>query len=518
MAFSVAVRTSVVKGLSMQSMGSHRGRTAMKAASFPKDLGLNRLTSFSFAERDQRVLRETIPSGMEASEQGAGPHSMKTDLLPWMISFAILITASFTSGSNLPAVVLGVAEMLFFGFNCFQASLLETPMEPEPVARDLDELWDMILASSHCTRQFLSGWFYDAEFDLITVEDVHSFLTWATFSTTYELLDEDKKGSIHKILLKIQGQLDYEFPTRSPGQEPLPCMRFTIEPLLYKHKPIVFYLVCQWLLGAAAGFQLRKEGFSKHVDGEISYWIRFPETEESRRKKPIVFVHGVGVGLVTYMSFLRELMVNDCPMILIEQPHISCTISPVVPSIDDHLYGIERIFQRWNLEDAFWVGHSYGSVLLSWMVQHLPERVAGVGLIDPVVMMLNLKDVLYNFLYKKTQDNDKRKLGNKLGDLIGSELYLNNALRRNFWWYRNILWAQDLQKQNIPSLVCLSEHDEIVPSHAVHRHIEQHASSFGQHTCVKSYTMRNANHGQILFDRDLSRELAGRLSSVWRDL
>ncbi|EKX46261.1 hypothetical protein GUITHDRAFT_107873 [Guillardia theta CCMP2712] len=490
----------------------------MKAASFPKDFSLNRLTSFSFFESDQKVLRETIPSGMDASQHLSNPHSVKTDLLPWMISLAILVTASFTSGSNLPAIVLGIAEMMFFGYNCLQASVLETPMEPEPVARDLDELWDMILSSSHCTRQFLSGWFYDSKFESITVEDVHSFLTWATFSTTYEVLDEDKKCSIHRIFVKIQEQLNYEFPTRLPSQQPLPCMRFTIEPLLYKHKPIVFYLVCQWLLGAAAGFQLRKEGFAKHVDGEISYWIRLPECEESRKKKPIVFVHGVGVGLITYLSFLKELMVNDCPMILIELPHISCTISPVVPSIDDHLYGIERIFQRWELQDAFWVGHSYGSVVLSWMVQHLPERVAGIGLIDPVVMMLNLKDVLYNFLYKKTQDNDRRKLGNKLGDLIGSELYLNNALRRNFWWYRNILWAQDLQKQNIPSLVCLSEHDEIVPSHAVHRHIEQHASRLGQHNCVRSYTMRNANHGQMLFDRDISRDLASRLSSVWREL
>ena len=63
---------------------------------------------------------------------------------------------------------------------------------------------------------------------------------------------------------------------------------------------------------------------------------------------------------------------------------------------------------------------------------------AGLALIDPVVLMLNLKNVLYNFLYK----NDG---ADGIADIIGSELGVNIALRRNFWWYRNILWASDLQ-------------------------------------------------------------------------
>lgn len=29
-----------------------------------------------------------------------------------------------------------------------------------------------------------------------------------------------------------------------------------------------------------------------------------------------------------------------------------------------------------------------------------PERVAGLAFLDPVVFMLNLKDILYNFLYR----------------------------------------------------------------------------------------------------------------------
>lgn len=35
------------------------------------------------------------------------------------------------------------------------------------------------------------------------------------------------------------------------------------------------------------------------------------------------------------------------------------------------------------------------------MIHHAPSRVAGVAFIDPVVMLLNRKDILYNFLYKR---------------------------------------------------------------------------------------------------------------------
>ena len=85
------------------------------------------------------------------------------------------------------------------------------------------------------------------------------------------------------------------------------------------------------------------------------------------------------------------------------------------------------------------------------MAQHLPSRVAGLTFVDPVVLMLNLKHILFNFLYKHQRDGRF--------DLIGSELHVNNALRRNFWWYRNIVWASDLSATG--SLICLSEQDEI---------------------------------------------------------
>jgi len=139
--------------------------------------------------------------------------------------------------------------------------------------------------------------------------------------------------------------------------------------------------------------------------------------------------------------------------------------------------------------------------------------VAGVAFIDPVVLMLNLRNTLYNFLYRVEQDG-------KISDVLGSELYLNYALRRNFWWYRNILWAQDIQDAGVPGLVCVSENDEIVPSWAVEKHVEEHAESLGgpDKSLVECYMIEGSNHGQILFDGDLANEVAGRVNLFWEQV
>jgi len=46
------------------------------------------------------------------------------------------------------------------------------------------------------------------------------------------------------------------------------------------------------------------------------------------------------------------------------------------------------------------IGHSYGSLVATHFVRTRPDRVASLGLIDPVSILLCLPDVVYNFIYK----------------------------------------------------------------------------------------------------------------------
>lgn len=47
------------------------------------------------------------------------------------------------------------------------------------------------------------------------------------------------------------------------------------------------------------------------------------------------------------------------------------------------------------------IGHSFGSVVVSWMIASAPECVESVLLLDPVSLMLQEPDVAHNFLYRE---------------------------------------------------------------------------------------------------------------------
>ena len=466
------------------------------------------------------TLTTQLPSDTVAKSQPLSDSSqwkLTGDYFPWVVGalWTLLLTGA-SNFSAFPAVIIGCIEIAFFVYNKLLAQSANTPALPETMSRDLMELWDNCLQySPDGPADFLSGWFYDAPLEAITKQDLQDFLAWGSCSTTWELLTESSRQKINAVYDLFELRLEHRFPERKAGQEPLPCMRFSIEPMEYKHKPTSYYWVCSFFLGLAGKAGMLSQGFSRHRSRSLNYWVRVPETAAGRARTPIIFVHGIGVGLVMYLKLIKELMANDCPVVCIELPFISSTLGAYdVPTIKDQLQSVDALCTRWGFKKAMFVGHSYGSVMLSWMAQHLPHRVAGMAFIDPVVLMLNLKNVLYNFLYKKDG-------GDGIADIIGTELGVNIALRRNFWWYRNILWASDLQRHELPTVVCLSEHDEIGPALAVEKHINQHAEECAdkrQTSCVQSYMMKGATHGGFLFDPDMLQALMSRISQHYTSI
>eukprot|EP00290_Baffinella_frigidus_P010471 CAMPEP_0180142584 /NCGR_PEP_ID=MMETSP0986-20121125/15673_1 /TAXON_ID=697907 /ORGANISM="non described non described, Strain CCMP2293" /LENGTH=606 /DNA_ID=CAMNT_0022085821 /DNA_START=19 /DNA_END=1839 /DNA_ORIENTATION=- len=456
-----------------------------------------------------QIPNKCLPSGMAPAEPHQIVGKVKIDAVVWGLAAGVAMVLAVAFRTPVVAGLLAIAEVLFFVLQYLQAREMNAPPRPEPVRRDVGELWRMCMRGSpDGPESFIVGWFYDKDMSDISREDMEDFVSWAIFSSTFELLNPASVVQALHVIDIIEEELAHTFPARLPSQLPLPNMRFSIEPIKYTPKPLLYYGVAQGVLQNVGHSQLLSEGFQRHRSGDTGYWIRVPETVAGRGRMPMVFVHGVGVGLVTYMSMIKEFMKLDCPIICVELPFISSNIHPVVPRIDDQVDDIDKILLRWGIKKATFVGHSYGSVILSWMIQQKPERVAGLAFLDPVVFMLNLKDILYNFLYRYEVDG-------KISDVVGSELYLNNALRRNFWWYRNILWASDMQKHDVPTLVCLSEKDEIVPVRAVLDHLAEHASLHPEDNLVEPYLMEGANHGEMLFSDEILVALTGQIASLY---
>ena len=97
------------------------------------------------------------------------------------------------------------------------------------------------------------------------------------------------------------------------------------------------------------------------ADG-ITYWHR-PHT--SRTKLPIVFLHGIGIGLYPYVNFLDELKRHgkdadgEVGIIAIELLSVSFRITPRPFTSEEMRRAVLAILDHHGIHDFVLVSHSY---------------------------------------------------------------------------------------------------------------------------------------------------------------
>lgn len=129
----------------------------------------------------------------------------------------------------------------------------------------------------------------------------------------------------------------------------------------------------------------------------LSYWYK-PHT--SKTKLPVLFIHGIGIGLYTYVRFLADINEGhkeskedgEIGIIAIEIMPVSFRITGAALKSQDMCDEISRIlrFHRW--QKAIMVSHSYGSVISSHLLHNreTAELFGPVVLVDPVSILLHL--------------------------------------------------------------------------------------------------------------------------------
>ena len=160
-----------------------------------------------------------------------------------------------------------------------------------------------------------------------------------------------------------------------------------------------------------AVFPLRPFGlFSKRESPAktLTYWHR-PHTSKTRL--PVVFIHGIGIGLYPYVNFLVQINGSDdkreedgdVGIIAIEIMPVSFRITGAALGKDQMCGEILQILQHHGWHKCILASHSYGSVISSHLLhfEEISEYFGPVLLIDPVSILLHLPDVAYNFTARK---------------------------------------------------------------------------------------------------------------------
>jgi pimeloyl-ACP methyl ester carboxylesterase len=208
----------------------------------------------------------------------------------------------------------------------------------------------------------------------------------------------------------------------------------------------------------------------------LTYWHR-PHTSQTRR--PVIFIHGIGIGLYPYVNFLAELdsrlnsgrSSNDrVGIIAIEIMPVSFRITHCALTKDEMCEEIGAILKYHGLSKPVLVSHSYGTVIATQLLKSpkLADNMGPIVLIDPVSFLLHLPDVAYNF----TRRTPKRANEHQLYYFASMDMGVSHSLSRCFFWSENVLWKRDIGDR--PITVSLAERDLIVDTAAVGAYLATH--------------------------------------------
>jgi len=196
--------------------------------------------------------------------------------------------------------------------------------------------------------------------------------------------------------------------------------------------------------------------------------------------RPLVFIHGLGLGLFQYnlllTHFLRAL--PSYPLLIPLQPHVSQDIFH--PRFLDPLpreESVQRLTQvisemGWEDDGVDMLSHSNGSFFHAWMLKSCPDLIKRSCFVDPVTFCSWEGDVCYNFVYQPCVTGIQALMRY----FVGTELGVANVIQRHFDWSANSLWYEEIPNATDPRKAAffLGGEDAIVNSVRVKRYLRSH--------------------------------------------
>lgn len=328
------------------------------------------------------------------------------------------------------------------------------------------------------------GWFHPSSPAEVRKDNVIEWLLWALFSSHPDNLEEGWEAELLEYVEKLERLMGRQL---EPGwNERVRSMRITLDPVITLHRPLVWYSIV-WIVDAYTSLTLYLRGFrhySRHAwlahfpprmfpcssktspQPRVSYWYR---PHRSSTKQPVVFLHGIGIGLWPYCPFFSEIISADpdVGILALESLNISMHISPPPLDREDFLSALTNILDFHGLGKVVVAGHSYGTVLAAHILKDpvLSSRVIAWQFIDPIPFLLHLPAVAYNFVYRTPRTANEWQLWY----FASRDADIARFLSRHFFWAENILWKEDLEGK--PTGVVLSGRDQIVDVAEVWRYL-----------------------------------------------
>lgn len=353
-----------------------------------------------------------------------------------------------------------------------------------------------------CTfkRANVSGWFFGAAPTEIYRGNAEEWVAWSFFHCRPDEIGPQDKPTMDHLVDMLADWA--EISPLPPGHNSaVRAMKMSLDDVKSQYRPLIYYLVTSTFIDFTTILLMRYYGFSSHSSGNMNYWRR--GGNGTGHQQPLVFCHGLGIGVMPYVSFIQDLVARqpDRACYLIELPNIAMRVQSSCPSASEICVCIEDMLAAWGDKKAHFMGHSFGTVVVTWLIRRYSTNlVTSCCLIDPVPFLLCKADLCYSFLYKPPQT----AVDVLLDYFVSKELYIAHSLSRSFIWHENILFVKDLI--DIPSVVVLAGRDPIIPTHSVRCYLESAQKATPDLDLTLKWFNRHC-HASFLLDESAQKEI-----------
>lgn len=186
-------------------------------------------------------------------------------------------------------------------------------------------------------------------------------------------MDSNELLENKEIVAFIENQAGWKFPAGKAKD--LMSARLTLDPLFATQRPFFFYSTIG-SLNFACHVVLRMIGFTRRSDldsqGQTIYYRPARKSAMSgQHAKPIVFIHGIGIGFTHYLGLISSFP-TEVDVYLVEWPHVAMQMASRAPTIDTCVQALINALDTDGHSQACFVAHSLGTTAVAWMLHH-PE-------------------------------------------------------------------------------------------------------------------------------------------------
>lgn len=247
------------------------------------------------------------------------------------------------------------------------------------------------------------------------------------------------------------------------------------------HKPYAFYIL-MYFVRRVFNYYMYTLGFTNIIDPttNLRLWIKYNNTVEN--KTPLVFIHGLGLGIIPYIGKICRLSINRI-LIVPELPNMSYDLYKFPPPSNDSIVvSLYNTLVKLGIGLVDIIGHSYGTMIMNIFQIRYPHMCNYKTYADPTCFHIH-QSRIGNIFYKFPSTKKYNILDYMLWSFVFRDIYTQYSTKRGIFAEHGLLKNLDNKTH-----IILAKDDYVIPSFHIHKYITTH------HPDV-NITMVDGNHG-----------------------